>query len=47
MKKIEKIDVKKLDEIDEDEKKRMVLEVMGEKKKIVNGVMYKLKLRVV
>ncbi|XP_021923638.1 uncharacterized protein LOC110831681 isoform X2 [Zootermopsis nevadensis] len=44
--KLAHIAVQTLDEIDEDDKKRVVLEVLSAQKQIVNGVLYHLHLRV-
>ncbi|XP_033609858.1 uncharacterized protein LOC111870693, partial [Cryptotermes secundus] len=44
--KLSEIAVRTLDEIDEDDRRRVVLEVLGAQKQIVNGVLYHLQLRV-
>ncbi|PSN29667.1 hypothetical protein C0J52_23971 [Blattella germanica] len=45
--KLAQIAVNTLDEIDEDDKKRVVLEILSAQKQIVNGIMYHLLLRIV
>ncbi|KAJ9595094.1 hypothetical protein L9F63_013620, partial [Diploptera punctata] len=45
--KLAQIAVNTLDEIDEDDKKRVILEIISAKKQLVRGILYHLKLRIV